>query len=134
MSSFIGLGVASSFLLPRLDFAALFLNATVGTSLITLFVGEIKLCRMRRIRRDFKTQQIQENEDIEEGPEQKKEKKGKKGSDCGMAKDALVLLSYYTVFFAIWGLAFYYFAVVGTSNKNKTPADSRYDKNLVPHQ
>jgi hypothetical protein len=112
-------------LLPQLDFAALFLNATVGTSLVTLFVGEIKLCRMRQICRHFKKQQIQENEDIEEGSQHKMEVKGKEGSGCGMAKDTLVLLSYYIFFFAVWGLAFYYFAVVGTSNKNQTPADSR---------
>jgi hypothetical protein len=112
-------------LLPQLDFAALFLNATVGTSLVTLFVGEVKLRRMRRICRHFEPPQTLENEDIEEGPQQKTEEKGKKESRCRVAKDTRDLILYYTFFFAVWGLAFYYFAVVGTSNKNQTPADSR---------
>jgi hypothetical protein len=112
-------------MLPQLDFAALFLNATVGTSLVTLFVGEVKLRRMRQIFRHFEQPKIQDNEDIEEGHQQKTEVKGKKGSSCKVAKDTRDLLLYYTCFFAFWGLAFYYFAVVGTSNKNQTPADSR---------
>jgi hypothetical protein len=80
---------------------------------------------MRQIGRYFEQQKTQENKDIEEGSQQKIEVKGKKGSRCGVAKDTIVLLLFYIFFFAIWGLAFYYFAVVGTSNKNQSPADSR---------
>jgi hypothetical protein len=59
------------------------------------------------------------------------EKTRKKIDAVGREKHMLHMLVHvvYAFFLAVWGLAFCYFTVVGTSDRHRTPADARFFSN-----